>query len=88
MDFYQREINLAGKCSVDCLAELVKIGRNSADNTIAFYNLGFVLSVRKRTANGAGMLKDIKMKGIALMFALYLSNFALPNYSYYCMVDR
>ena len=82
IDVYQTELNSAGKCSLDRLAQLAKIGRNAAIKAVTFYELGFIPSFLKNTAKGVGSLKGLKMKHHAFIFALYLSNPALPNYGY------
>ena len=79
---YETELILAGKCTVNRLVELAKIGTNSAIKAIRYFNLGFIPSRQRKNAKGVGSLKGLKMKHHAFIFALYLSNPALPDYGY------
>ena len=79
---YQAEIDLAGKCTIDRLSVIAKIGKHSAEKAIEYHTLGFIPSLQKKTPHGVGSMKGLKMNHHAFIFALYLSNPALPNYGY------
>ena len=88
IEIYHTEISLSGKCSTDCLAKLARIGWNTAAKAVRYYELGFVPSLQKKVVIGVGSLKGLKMKHHAFIYALYLSNPALPNYGYCEEVER
>ena len=79
---YQAELDSAGKCTIDRLSLIARVGKHSAEKAISYYDLGFIPSLQKKIPKGVGSLKGLKMKHHAFIFALYLSNPALPNYGY------
>ena len=79
---YQAELDLAGKCTIHRLTQIAKVGKHSAEKAITYYDLGFIPTLQKKTPKGVGSLKGLKMKHHAFIYALYLSNPALPNYGY------
>ena len=82
IDFYQKEVEIAGKCSPRRLSQLARVGRKSADKAISYHRQGFIPSPQKHITKGVGSLKRMKMKHHAFIYTLYLSNPALPNYGY------
>ena len=77
---YETELISAGKYTVNRLVKLAKIGTNSANKAIRYFDIGFIPSRQRKNAKGVGSLKGLKMKHHAFIYALYLSNPALPNY--------
>ena len=82
IEIYNNNISLSGKCSTNCLAKLVRIRWITAAKEVHYSKLGFIPSYEKNKVVGVGSLRGLKMKHHAFIFALYLSNPALPNYGY------
>ena len=85
---YQIEVKMDGKYTFRRLSRLARIGRKSADKEISYHQKGFIPSIQKRTVRGVGLLKRMKMNHHAFIYALYLSNPALPNYGYCEEVEK
>ena len=66
---YQAEIDLVGKCTINRLTVIAKIGKHSAEKAIDYHTLGFIPSLQKKTLKGVGSLKGLKMKRHAFIFA-------------------
>ena len=82
VDAYRHEIDTTGKCTINRLMELTKIGRKSAMKAINYHNLDSIPFLKKNARKGVGSYKRLKMKHHAFIFSLYLSNPSLPNYGY------
>ena len=83
VDAYRHEMDTAGRCTIDRLIELTKIGRKSAFKAIKFHHLDSISFLKKNARKGVDSYKGLKMKHHAFIFSLYLSNPFLPNY-WYC----
>ena len=85
---YQTEFDSAGKCSINCLVELTKIGYQSAVKAITFHCNGYSFAAMKSILRGVGSLKRFKMKHHVFIYALYLSNPSLPSYGYCVELEK
>ena len=82
IDSFQAELDSAGKCTIHHLTTIAKIGKHLVEKAVNYHTLGFIPSLQKKTPKGVGSLKGLKMKHHTFIYALYLSNPALPNYGY------
>ena len=57
VDAYRHEIDTTGKCTINRLMELTKIGRKSAMKAINYHNLDSIPFLKKNARKGVGSYK-------------------------------